>query len=325
MTAEQLMWTALTTGDPRAARAVVHQQLDEGISGSTLILDLLAPAQRAVGQHWQSAEWTVADEHAATAVIDVALSVIESNTGPTRSGGADLVVACAESEWHALPARMAAQLFREGGARVRFLGPSVPADHLREYLARLQPDAVILSATMPTALPGAARSIDAAHDVGVPVIAGGAAFGADATMSVRLGADGWLPDARAFGAVPSHGPVTAPLAWPAYLALQHAASAAASAAYSGLLVRVPGLQAMTPAQTARTREDLVHILDFLGVSLLLDDDRPMRGFTTWLQQVLASRGVPWSAIAASYHALADELDEATGALLITLADEGTVT
>ncbi|MHB8342532.1 MAG: B12-binding domain-containing protein [Mycobacteriales bacterium] len=64
------------------------------MSGTALILELLAPAQLAVGLHWRSAKWTVADEHAATAVIDAALAAIESSTSVVRPGGA-VLVACA--------------------------------------------------------------------------------------------------------------------------------------------------------------------------------------------------------------------------------------
>ncbi len=326
-TAERRLWDAMSTGDPQSARTLVNDQLDRGVAGADLIVDLLAPAQRSVGVRWQRREWTVAEEHAATAVVDAALAGVEANTARPSEGGACLVLACAESEWHSLPARMAAQLLREGGATVRFLGPSMPSDHLREYLARLQPDALVLSATMPTSLPGAARSIEAAHDAGVPIVAGGAAFGVDDSLAACIGADSWLADARAFeGRSTSewHSGTPRLLDWPAFLALQDAAPAAAEAAYHGLLVRVPALQRMTKPQVARTREDLGHCLDFLAVAVLVGDERVMYDFTHWLLQVLESRGVPPSAVRASYRALADELHPDVGALLIELAaDEST--
>ena len=321
---ESRLFEAMSTGDPPAARRLVSDQLDQGVAGAALIVDLLAPAQLETGLRWQRHEWTVADEHAATAVVDAALAGVEANTASSRGGGPSLVVACAESEWHTLPARMAAQLLREGGATVRFLGPSMPADHLREYLARLQPDALMLSATMPTSLPGAARSTEAAHDVGVPVVAGGAAFGADASLSARIGADSWLADARTgAGWCPPQrqSEQREDLDWAGYLGLQDAAPAAAAAAYHGLLVRVPSLQRMTERQEARTREDLAHILEFLAVTVLVRDERVLREFTTWLCVVLAARGVPTSAVVASYSALAEEVDADSGALLAALAAE----
>ena len=321
-TLEVRLWETLEAGDPVAARGLIREQLERGVPGTALILDLLAPAQRAVGLQWQRDRWTVADEHAATAVVDAALSLIEAAI-PAHSDGPLLAATCAESEWHSLPARMAVQLLREAGAQVRFLGPSMPADHLREYLARLQPEALILSATMPTSLPGAARTIDAAHDAGVPVIAGGAAFGGDAARAERLGADGWLLDLRnadPLAAVRRDLSSGAAPDWPQYLALESALPAVAAAAYEVLLDRVPALRQMNASQMARTREDLAHILSFLGVSLLVDDPRVLLEFTDWLHQVLAARGVSPGAVTASYRALADQLDVATGDRLRTIAD-----
>lgn len=322
--AEHHFGEAMKTGDAYAARALVSALLDQGVAGDALVRDLLAPAQRAMGLRWQRAEATVADEHTATAVADAALGVIESNRRSAQTGGHVFAVTCAESEWHTLPARMAAQRLREAGVQVRFLGPSMPADHLREYLARLQPAALVLSATMPTSLPGAARSIEAAHDAGVPVITGGAGFGPDDTLSRALGGDAWASDAGAVASISLPRKVADPsssLGWSQLLTLEHAAPALTAAAYERLLQRVPGLEPMTPAQAARTREDLTHILSFLAVSRFVGDDRILRDFTSWLLDVLQARGVPPSAVRASYSALADELSAEEGVVLRDLADE----
>jgi methanogenic corrinoid protein MtbC1 len=324
LTAAERLHDAMVTGCCLTARSLVGELLDQGASGASLIVDLLVPAQTGVGDRWERGEWTVADEHAATAVADSALAVIESNPSAPRGDGVQLAAACAETEWHSLPARMAAQLLREGGAQVRFLGPSMPADHLREYLARLQPDALILSATMPTSLPGAARSIEAAHDAGVPVIAGGRAFGNDATLATRLGAAGWLGDARALDSscMPQWEKWAPPqLPWSAFLTMEHQAETVTGLAYEALLVSAPSLRSMTPGQSARTREDLNHIQSFLAVSVLLHDDRVIRDFTAWLLIVLSARGVPTAAAQTSYRALSDQLAGEPAEWLTTLADE----
>ena len=318
--AHQQLWEALAAGDADAGRDIVRRQLAAGVPGTTVVLDLLAPAQRAVGLEWQRATWSAADEHAATAVVDAALAVVEQNATRRGPTGTSVVVACAETEWHALPARLAAQQLREAGVRVTFLGPSLPADHLREYLARLGPDALVLSATMPTALPGAARCIDAAHDVGVPVVVGGAAFGDDASCARLLGADVWLSDIALF-TVPTVRPVPVPgraLAWPEWEALRATRDVTCDVAMLNLLVTMPAFAlAATPAQLARTREDLAHIVDFVAIAVLVDDPRILERFTSWLTDVLAGRGVPLRAVEMSYLALAAALGEGTAASLLT--------
>jgi methanogenic corrinoid protein MtbC1 len=322
-TSQQRFWASLQAGDVDAGRSVVGEELAAGVSGASILTTLLVPAQREVGARWQRAEWSVADEHASTAIVDAALAMVEQGDAGREPTGVSVVLACAESEWHSLPARFAAQLLRENGIQVRFLGPSLPADHLREYLARLAPDALVLSTTMPTSLLGAGRCIDAAHDVGVPVVAGGAAFGPDKARAWILGADAWFGDVTQLAVPPLRAP-RAPgepvPAWSASRAVQVAAEAACDGAFAQLLRDLPAFAAAaTPAQLARTREDLAHIVDFVAVAVLVDDARVFTGFSAWLSQVLEARGVPARALSASYAALSRHLDGRAASLLAAAA------
>jgi methanogenic corrinoid protein MtbC1 len=313
-------WDALQRGDADAGREVVGQQLDDGVAGRTVIEQLFVPAQRAVGLEWQRAAWSVADEHAATAVVDAALAVVEHNAARLESTGPSVVVTCAESEWHALPARLAAQLLRESGVRAVFLGPSVPADHLREYLARLAPDALVLSATMPTSLAGAGRCIAAAHDVGLPVVAGGAAFGLDGRRAQILGADGWFADVAHFDLPVLRSGIDASRqpAWLEWQTLQAVRDASCATALTTVLASLPAFALVaTPTELQRMHEDLRHIVDFAGAAVLVGDDALFHAFTAWLREVLTGRGLPMSALDVEYAALAAELGGSARRLLTT--------
>jgi hypothetical protein len=130
----------------------------------------------------------VADEHAATAVTEACTLAL-----PTSGAGPLVLVACPEGEWHTLPPRMLAVV---AGVRAVVLGPGLPAAHLERYLDRQQPDVLALSCTMPTNLLQARDSIAAAHRAGVPVVAGGRAFGPDGRRAAHLGADAWAASRR---------------------------------------------------------------------------------------------------------------------------------
>ena len=180
----------LADGDPRAAARLANRLVNAGVPLSSVVLDLLAPAQVEVGRRWQVADWTVAHEHAATAATDAALAAAVLYGGSRHEfapHGPTLVVACAEGEWHTMPSRMAAEVLTAAGLRVTLLGPSLPAAHLQTYLTMVQPTALGLSCTLPLNLPGARRCVLAAHEVGVPVIAAGRAFGAGRTSRSRCG------------------------------------------------------------------------------------------------------------------------------------------
>ena len=304
-------WPTLVAGDVQAGRALVIEQLNAGVPGSALITGLLVPAQRSAGLRWQAAQWTVADEHAATSVVDAALATIEHSRAFPASDAVAWLAVCAETEWHTLPARFAMQLAREGGANVRFLGASVPADHLREYLARQQPEGLLLSCTTPSALAGAARSIAAAHDVGVPVMVGGAAFGDDDRRARMLSADGWSADAasmRTWHPRRTEARAGERPRWDLFHAVQNSSAAAVSAAYERLFADTSPLGALTAPDLLRLRADLGDIVEILATSALVDDPRLTMRFVHWLDDVLRARNATSRTAALCCEALAVELD-----------------
>ena len=183
---------AIEASDVHRASDLVLGLLDAGTSIGKITKEVLAPAQVRVGQLWQSGWWSVADEHVATSITERALSALTHAATPRRGVHTrHVAVACAEGEWHSLPARMAAAAAgATGEARVTILGPSLPAEQLHHRLSAGDIDVLALSCTMPTNLIGAARCIAAAHDIGIPVIIGGRALGSLPLRAHAIGADG---------------------------------------------------------------------------------------------------------------------------------------
>lgn len=268
-------------------------------AGLAAAVNLLAEVQRKVGDLWQQNELTVADEHAATAIVDLALSAacFEAERSPHAPDGT-VVVACAEEEWHVMPARMFAEQLTAAGWDVVFLGASTPAEHLQRFVAAEPPAAVAVSCTVPLYLHGARRAISASHAAGVPVLAGGAAFGTAPNRAAAIGADAWASTLDGAVAtlsrwVSNRPPLAAPL-------VDDAPALAAGAerpiiverAMSALASRYPPLADYTSGQLARTREDLDYILRFAEASLLTGDDSIITSFASWLKSVLAARGLP---------------------------------
>jgi methanogenic corrinoid protein MtbC1 len=268
-------------------------------AGLASAVRLLAEVQRKVGELWQQNEFTVADEHAATAIIDLALTaacfeVKSQALSPERT----VVVACAEEEWHVMPARMFAEQLRAAGWDVVFLGASTPAEHLRRFVAAEPPTAMAVSCTVPIHLLGARRAISASHAAGVPVLAGGAAFGAAGDRAAAIGADAWAstPDSAVAilsGWVSNRPPLAAPVRDDApAIAAEAERPLIVERAMSILASRFPPFADYTSWQLARTREDIDYILRFASASLLTGDDSIITGFASWMTSVLAARGLP---------------------------------
>jgi methanogenic corrinoid protein MtbC1 len=281
-----------------------------GLAGA---VTLLAQVQRTVGDLWQQNELTVADEHAATAITDLALAAacLEDQRRRHAPEGSVAVVACAEEEWHVMPARMFAEQLRAVGWDVVFLGGSTPAEHLRRFVAAEQPAAVAVSCTVPIHLHGARRAISASHAAGVPALAGGAAFGAAPDRAAAIGADAWAATvdgavATLSGWVTNKPPLAAPLVddTPALTAAAER-PLIVDRAMDALASRFQPLADYTAGQLARTAEDLDYILRFVEASLLTGDDSIITSFASWLTSVLAARGLPDGTVALGVGALRD--------------------
>ncbi len=306
---------AVAATDETTALDVVRCELSAGGDPEELLLEVVAWSQRRVGLLWQTDAWSVAREHAATYIGERATAVITeyaSGRAPTRGS---VVVTCADGEWHSLPARLMGEVLRLRGWRVGFLGASVPARHLALHLQEHSPDIVALSCSLPSRLVAAHGTIEAARRTGVPVIAGGAGFGPDAALALRLGASLWAPTASGAADLLAQGPPFPVPAGPAALPV--------GAEYAPTLRRREGLMAaclssaeasyerrggsLRGAARDRTVEDLGHILDFLLAALYVGDAGVFTRFLGWTRGVLEARGVPGSGVLEVLDTLEGEL------------------
>lgn len=283
---------------------------DSGVSCADIVTELLAPVQTEVGARWESARWSVADEHLVTAVVDDVLGALSVGLPP--AGSRTLALCSAEGEWHVTPLRMGALVLREEGWTVRLLGASTPPDHLRDGLRHLQADVVTIHCALPTNLHGVPGVAAVAHEAGLPVLAAGRGFGIDDHRALRLGCDGWAPDIRA-GARLATAWLDAPppLSDPPprrhaeELALLHQGRADIAADALQLLEHwLPAMARYDDRQRGHTHRDLLHILDAVEATMLVEDPRILDEFLVWLRRVLSSRSVPGAALTMGLEALA---------------------
>ncbi len=289
---------ALADADVGAAVTALDDSLGRGATSGQLIREVVSRGQRETGERWLAGTWSVADEHAATAVAEQAMAVVAP---PQRSlhAARRVLLACAEGEWHTFAARLAADLARSPTLDVALLGGSVPAAHLQHRLRGTRPDALALSVTLPSHLTAASRSISAAHAEGIPVVVGGAAWGDGAHgphRAERLGADAHLADpselARAVEELTHRGvrqdtrpvPVEAiRLDTPSDEVLRVAAERQAAA------------HAWSPSAGALAlgaQPDLGQLARSTAASLACDDVTILRDLLSWLTELVTRRGLP---------------------------------
>jgi len=325
MTADlQRYVAALTEADAAAAVAVLGAARARGATAAELIRGVLTPAQRRVGELWFDGSWTVADEHAATAVSEQALTLLARPTAASHAS-TRIVLACAPGEWHTLPARFAAELGRRAEVELVFLGGSIPPEHLQRHLRAAAADALALSCTMPTNLLGAAGSISAAHAEGVPVVVGGRAWGSGPQRAHALGADLWLSDPghllegleeiqpRELRSAPNLPPEALLMDAPPPELLQLALERQ-SAASSWLRQR-------TPVEQQDTLQDLRWLTRHAAAAVGCSDPTVLGDLLGWLLALRTPRGVPAEVVLDSCHYLADALEPQAPQCATVLRDE----
>jgi methanogenic corrinoid protein MtbC1 len=299
---------ALTEVDAVEATGLVLELLDEGTSVERITAQVLAPAQERVGALWQQGWWSVADEHAATAVTETALSALAVAVGRRRTAQSrHVLLACAEGEWHTLPARMAAAVGGSDDVRVSVVVPSLPAEHLGRRLAVGDVDLLALSCTMPTNLLGAAQSVQAAHDHGVPVLVGGRAFGSTPQRAHAIGADAWAASPEALrDPLPERAHRTT-LLQTEVLLLDAVDDATLAIAYDRLLAAFPSMRARRPYQQDGTREDLRWTARSTAAAVLTDDPSVLDEFLAWSVDMVEDLP-PAAFVARSAHLVADAVE-----------------
>lgn len=295
------------TGDRRGALARIRELVTGGMPVDG-VLATLAATQYEVGLRWQAGMWTVAQEHAATAVCEAAVGGLPA-PDPPPADAHRVAVVCGDGEWHVLPARLFAERLERRGLSVLFLGGSVPPSHLVETLPAHQLDAVAVSCTLSLNLPGAARTTAAAHACGLPALVGGVAVTGHPHRATAIGGDATPKDAAEAVAVLDR--------WqrdgrPALLrgrprgeggALLSQLDAIVTDIHTDLLDAYPAVRDYDEHQTELTLEDLAYHVRYLAAAEDIGDPSIYIDMVTWLTDLLLARNVPLEAMTATLEIL----------------------
>ncbi|ATL31444.1 cobalamin B12-binding domain-containing protein [Streptomyces formicae] len=319
------LWRDVRDGDEAGALGTVRAAVEAGAGFESVLLDLIAPVQARVGVEWAANRISVAQEHAATAINERVITLTAGAHAPEPPSGERrnrrITVACVDGEWHALPARLLAEVLRLRGWRVDFLGAHTPTPHLVRHLHEQAPDVVALSSSIPTNLPLAHAALTACQAVGMPVLVGGAAFGPGGRYAEMLGADAWAGDARDAADLLEQAPVRPQVAiHQAVDDLPHLVDQEYSmvARTRGELVKevlheleqlFPPMARYTVQQRQHTAEDIAHIVDYLATALYLDDAELFTRFLDWTADILTARHVPAHSLLIALDVLARRLSD----------------
>jgi methylmalonyl-CoA mutase cobalamin-binding domain/chain len=189
---------ALRNGDARTALRLVDDLIDSGAEFDEICEEVLRPALYDIGELWERAEISVADEHLAAAISETVLACIGAFSSAPIDGEPRVLVSCTDGEGHALGARMVGETFAAADWAVHYLGASTPPDAIAAAAADRGVDVLALSTTMPANLPAVQATIEAVRAAapGVRVVVGGQAYGGEPERADAVGADAFLAGLR---------------------------------------------------------------------------------------------------------------------------------
>jgi methanogenic corrinoid protein MtbC1/DNA-binding XRE family transcriptional regulator len=188
---------AALKGDGAAASFAVEEGLRRGCRVADLLLAVIGPAQRELGELWQGGHANVAQEHLGTQIALAQMERLRQEGRPRARLGTSVVVTTVEGEEHWLGARMMADLLALDGWDALFLGPGVPSRDLRSFVLQKKVDLVVLSVTMEEHLPRLQEAVAALRCLERPpkILAGGAAVAGVGAAQLDPRPDAISPDA----------------------------------------------------------------------------------------------------------------------------------
>lgn len=187
---QQAYLSAMKKGSGKQADLVVQQALDIEIPANDIYLDIFQKSAYEIGEMWQRNEFSVAQEHLATAIIERQMSDLHSYFKPRRDRRRKLLLGAVDLEQHRIGMRMVADFFEQDGWDVYYLGAAVPTRSFVFMAKEFQPDLIGISAQMVYHLPelmNFVRETSRQGLDGIPIMAGGFPFVQDPELYKKLG------------------------------------------------------------------------------------------------------------------------------------------
>jgi MerR family transcriptional regulator, light-induced transcriptional regulator len=173
---------ALDRFDEPGANAVLDRLLAT-FTLETVMRDVVLTYLRELGERWEQGDASIAQEHFASNLLRGRLLGIARGWG--RGSGPTAVLACAPGELHDLPLIVFGLVLAGRGWAIAYLGPDTPVATIRDALARVEPDLVVVSATATQGLRAAKAELTELARVVQLALAGA---GASASLARSIGA-----------------------------------------------------------------------------------------------------------------------------------------
>ncbi len=183
-------------GDRNSAVQFIKEISTNDIEIKDIYKYILQPFQLELGNLWHENKINVAQEHYATAVSQVAMSMLYEKIFATPKKGKTLLGTCIQGELHEFGIRMVCDYMESCSWDTYYLGANMPNKGIVEMINEKRPDILAISCTMIFNL---SQLQELVHDVrciqrSLPIIVGGYPFNLDQNLWHKVGADAYSAD-----------------------------------------------------------------------------------------------------------------------------------
>ncbi|MCF8372558.1 MAG: cobalamin-dependent protein [Bacteroidales bacterium] len=138
----------ILNGDFKEGRKYVSSYLSQTGNFIPLYEEVFRSALYEVGKLWETNKITVADEHLATATVEMLMNEQFPYIITDQQKDYKAVVTSIEGEQHQVGSKMVADVFESHGWDTYFLGSNLPTNELLKYCRAKQPDILALSVSI---------------------------------------------------------------------------------------------------------------------------------------------------------------------------------
>lgn len=131
--------------DKSKCEGIIENLHNTNVDVKEIYTELFQRSLFLIGKMWEDNQISIAEEHAATQVIESLMGLTHLKYAHTAKAGKKAIISCVDKEFHLIGARMAAHIFELNGWDVSFLGASTPTREMLKLIEQKKPDVVGLS------------------------------------------------------------------------------------------------------------------------------------------------------------------------------------
>ncbi|MFP4372214.1 MAG: cobalamin-dependent protein [Halanaerobium sp.] len=174
--------------------------VDNGTAVEDVYLKIFQTVQYEIGRLWQLDQISIAQEHYATSVTQLAMSQLYPKIFNSFKKGKKALTTCIGDELHELGIRMVADLLELNGWDTIHLGSNTPALEILKIIEEKNIDLLAISVTVPNQLEESKSLISAIREKDklsqLKIMVGGRLFMQHKDLWQKIGADGFADDAK---------------------------------------------------------------------------------------------------------------------------------